>query len=185
MERRTIALLVHERPSVRSLFDVVASQAFCKRIWIRSPGQIGVEIWNEGSRPWALRTLAKIAGLSVNTVRYGLMRLAKLGLIRKVANRFGTVVQVLRFFQFKRKNRNADEDLIANQADGAMAMTHRGDTRVSKTDHHRVLSSTLSRSLEDLVDVPEAFEPLETVVRPGTETGQRVKEMLARITRRL
>lgn len=145
-DRATIALLSTERFSTRCLFEVIVSQAFTRPIPVRNEKGL-YAIWGPGSRPWSLRQLAETAGMSVTTVRYGLRRLNKIGLIRYVATKLGTIVQALRFWQYKRKNPHFDPPFEAEPS------THRGDTHVASSKHYRSDSKLISSKLRSSVDV--------------------------------
>lgn len=144
IERKTIALLQNEAPSVGRVFQTLLAQSFIRPIGVRMEDNT-YEIWNEGSRPWSQRLLAEAANVSINTLRKALHRLKKIGLIRFVATKLGTVVQVLRFFQYLRRNKNADTGVSASQ------LPRPGDTRSSPNDHYRSASNILQRSTHDLI----------------------------------
>lgn len=174
VERQTLAVLIEERRSVQSLFNVLVSQAFSYRIAVRLPlPNDPVQIWNEGSRTWGLRGLSKTARMSVPTLRRALARLCELGFIRKVSNKLGTVVQVLRFFQYKRRNQNADEDRPANAQ-----LTHPGFTPVKTTNPYRSSLPILQRSLTSYVAVPQ---PQEVEAPLCSEAKNRIRALISSV----
>lgn len=156
-DRQTIALLLNETASVGRLFDVLVSQAFTRTIMVRLPNNTYQE-WDPGARPWSLRQLAKTAMLSINTVVKGLRRLVKLGLIRKVSSKLGTVIQALNFFQYRRKNHNIGETPPFSKG----VMPQRGDTRLAKSDHYRIALNKILDKQASIVDVA-ASVPVVTV----------------------
>lgn len=144
-DRETVALLARERFSVRALFDVIVSQAFTTKMAVPQPCGSGVRMWDEGTRYYSLRNLARDAGMSVNTVQYGLKRLKALNLIERISNRLGTVIQALKFWQYRRKNENVERQPF---------FSHRGDTGRSQTDKYRCLPNDHLSKLTSIVDVP-------------------------------
>jgi hypothetical protein len=179
MERQTQALLIKEHRSVQVLFNVIVSQSFCRDIAVRLPDQNAVEVWGAGTRPWGLRGLAETANMAINTVRAGLKRLARLGLIRFRANTLGTVVQVLKFFNYRRRNENIDRDQPAQQPKWGPPpnVTQSGDTRVSTTAPYRSPSTTSYNILESIVAV--AAEPAEPFDEAKRKKG--ISDLFAKI----
>lgn len=173
-DRATIGLLAQERHSTRSLFDVIISQAFTRQILVRQEDKT-FAMWGEGTRPWGLRELAAAAGMCVNTVQYGLYRLAKIGLIRRVSNKLGTIIQALKFYQYRRKNPNVGVTPL---------FTHPGDTRASQNNTYRrdslVDPKIISKSSNVNCEKTVEFSP----VMPETDAGRRVKEFIRSISRR-
>jgi hypothetical protein len=164
VDRKTQARLVYERPSTQVLFTVLVSQALTHRIWVDLPGRQHGEIWNEGTRTWGLRGLAVAARMSVATVRRGIARLESMGLIRKVSNKLGTVIQVLRFYQYRRRNSNACDE---RPAPATTVSPHRGGTAVAKIYPYRRDPILLQRSPSDPVAVARVAE--ESFIRPIPE----------------
>ena len=144
MDRKTVALLVNEAPSVSKLFQVITSQAFTRQIGVRQVGG-GVQIFGEGSRPWGQYELARAAGLSINTIRRGLWRLSRLKLIRYAASKLGTIVEVLNYFRYKRPATGVHDQPF---------LTPRGDQRRSKVDTYRGVLKKDLKIITSIVDVP-------------------------------
>lgn len=155
-DRATVGILSQERFSVDRLLDVLVCQAFTRSIPVRQENGTYM-IWGEGSRPWSLRQLASAAGMSVNTVQYGLKRLSRLGLIRRVSNSLGTVVQVVRFYQYRRMNPHVGETPSFDK--GHSSFSHQGNTGVQRNDNYRSDPSLLNRSLSNIVVEKEEFVP--------------------------
>ncbi len=149
LDRKTFALFQTERKSVSHLFNTLVMQAFTRSIPVEQLDGT-FRIWGEGSRPWSMRKLGDAAGLSVNTVRKALGRLHKLNLIRLVSNKRGTVIQVIEFAQYRKRNPNKD---LVPVFDRTTNLTHQGDTPYPKSDHYRSLSNTTYRSLPNSVTV--------------------------------
>lgn len=143
-ERETLALLIKENCSVGRVFEVVVAQAFTRPHALVDASGL-YKIWEPGSRAWSLRQLAATCNLAVNTVVRALKRLERIGLIKRVASKLGTVIQALKFYQYRRKNPNMGET--------PPPMTRSGDTGVSTVDHYRSASSKIFNRSEDLVDV--------------------------------
>lgn len=146
IDRKTVGTLTNELPSVDRVFHVIVSQAICRKqvIWDRE--QEVAREWNAGTRCWSVRTLATACNLSINTVRKALKRLVKLELIKSVASKFGTIIQALNFFQYRRKNPNKEVPF-------EHGVTQRVDTRVSKPDHYRINSYKDNRFIPNSIAV--------------------------------
>lgn len=144
MERKTMALLAEEAPSVAKLFYVIVSQAhtYCSPIKIAPERNARTQLWEAGSRGWSLRDLAAAAHLSVPTIRRGLQRLRALKLVHWVSGKLGTVIQVLRFFEFRRRNPNADRD--------APALTRRPGTPREKSFNYKGDPTSSSKTTESI-----------------------------------
>lgn len=176
-DRATMALLVQELPSVNKVFDTIVSQAFVsKNLLVNEKGEY--VMWGEGTRAWSLRKLAEAAYLSVNTVQYALSRLRKLGLIRRVSNKLGTVIQALRFYQYRRHNPNVGLEVPFDK--GHTSLTQELDTRVSETDHYRcdlkVNNTKISSSVDVATPISKEKEPLEEIGKPDSAVVAKLLE---------
>lgn len=145
MDRRTVAMLNGETPSVSKLFQVIVSQAFSHRIGVRQTCG-GVRLYKEGCRPWGQYELARIANLSINTVRRGLWRLSRLGLIEYAASKLGTIIEVLNFFRYKRPATGVHHD--------SPVLTRPSDQRLSTVDTYRGVLKKDPTVIQRSVDVP-------------------------------
>lgn len=173
VDRKTIAVLMYENRSVHTLFQAIVSQALINPIWLRQPDSNAGLIYPAGSRPWGQRGLAKTARMSINTLRRGLNRLEKMGLIKKVVNKLGTVIQVLNYDRFRRKHKPPIDP----------PMTPWGDTRVATSDPFKS-SLTQFSNISSYVDVQKPSESSENWVKPeDTAVANSVRRMMAAITR--
>jgi DNA-binding transcriptional regulator YhcF (GntR family) len=151
VEREVEGQLTREIPSVRAVFHVLVSQAFTRPIPVfqNADRQGPVTMWEAGSRPWGQRGLAEAAGLSVPTIRRAIKRLQQLGLIHYVTSKLGTMIQVLRFWNYRRKNPNLESETVAIKE----SFTQRGITRGEKLFPYRSSTGDLYKPPRT-VDVP-------------------------------
>lgn len=163
IDRETLALLAGERASVSKVFHTIVSQAFTYKIPVRQADGTFME-WGAGTRPWSLRGLAAACNVAVNTLYHALKRLAKLNLIRRISTTLGSVVQALRFYQYRKDNPNVGKQLAFDN--GPTQLTTRVDTRVSKTDNYRC-GSTLIDPLISTSSM-KAEKPAENFLEFGT-----------------
>ncbi len=133
IDRQTIGVLNEERPSVMRLFNTIVCQAHTKTVSVRQEDN-KYRLWGPGTWISSLKIMASAAGLSINTVQHGLYRLQCLGLIERISNKLGTVVQAKKFWQYRRMNPHIGNEIP--QREGAF-FTRAGDTRKSLSDTYR------------------------------------------------
>lgn len=134
LERSLVKKLTEEAPSVQVLFYSLVSHSFTYRIAVRKPDN-SVEVWGEGSRPWSQRTIAETTKLSINTVRRGLNRLKKLGLIKLAISKLGTVVQIINFYRYRKQGTGVWH--TPPFSTGREELTRGSDSRCATSDHYR------------------------------------------------
>ncbi len=133
IDRETIGILNDERPSVMKLFNTIISQAHTKTVSVREEDN-RYRLWGPGTWIQSLRAMAGASGLSVNTVQHALYRLQCLGLIERISNKLGTVVHAKKFYQYRRINPNAGNEMPER---ASTFFKGKIDTRRSLSDNYR------------------------------------------------
>lgn len=160
LDKVTLKILEPEPANLTKVLITITSNAFTRPIPVRQPDNRWM-IWGEGSRPWSLRDLAAKCNMAINTLQKCLYRLQKLGLIRRVSNKLGTVIQAIRFYQYRRMNPHVDPPFDKGHCAQATPITHMGDTPMSEINHYRSGIKLDSTKLTSYVDVkPPALDDL-------------------------